>query len=66
MNSLLTMSNIVEIFMESRLPSFEVVVGVVTDRMSGVHHLPEHLRVLVDILAHHEESGFDVVLRQYL
>lgn len=66
MNSLLTMFNIVEIFMELRLPSFEVVVGMVTNRVSGFKHLRKDIRVLVDILAHHEERRFDVVLRQYL
>ena len=64
MNSFLTMFNIVEIFMESRLPSFEVVVGVVTNRVSGFKHLRKDIRVLVDILAHHEERRFDIVLGQ--
>ena len=44
----------------------DVVEGVVADAVAALHHHAEHLGMLADVVAHHEEGGFDVVLVQQI
>lgn len=46
----------------ARYPSFEMVVGMVAERVAGVNDLVKDIRMFVDILAHHEERSRNVVL----
>ena len=41
-----------------------MIIGVVRYRMTSLHHLFEHLGMLVDILADHEERGLHAVVLQ--
>lgn len=52
------------VFTETCLPSFEVIIGVISDRMTGCQHLSKHFRMLVNILSYHEECGLNAVLIQ--
>ncbi len=45
-------------------PTLHMVIGMITDTVSGFQYLSEHLGVLVDVLADHEEGGLHVVFRQ--
>ena len=56
--------HILHVFLKRRFPTFEMVVGMVPDTMSGLHDLFVHLGMFVDILTHHEEGCFDLVACQ--
>ena len=56
--------HISHVFIETCLPSFEVIIGVITDRMTGCPNLSKHFRMLVNILSYHEECGLNAVLIQ--
>ena len=43
----------------------EMVVGVVPDLMSLVHDLLKEFGMALDVFAHHEECGLDIVFAQY-
>ena len=47
-----------------RVPAFEVVIGMIADGMACLKHLRKDIRMLVDILPHHEESSLDIISRE--
>lgn len=60
-DGLLASGYVGHIFIKGRVPAFEVVVSMIADRMTGRNDLRKDIRVLVNILTHHEERGLDAV-----
>lgn len=57
---------ILHVHIEWRLPSFKMIIRVITDRMTAFDHLLKHLRVLVDVLAYHKERCLHAITLQNL
>ena len=60
-DGLLASGYVGHIFIKGRVPAFEVVVGMIADRMTGRNDLRKDIRVLVNILTHHEERSLDAI-----
>ena len=58
--------HVCHIVVQAAAPSFEVVVGMIGDRVTASQYLSEHLRMLVYVLANHEECPFHPVSFQNL
>lgn len=58
---ILPLGDIRHVLMERRAPTFEMIVGMIANRVSGLDNLREDIRVFVDILADHEEGSFDMI-----
>lgn len=58
---ILPLGDIRHVLMERRAPTFEMIIGMIANRVSGLDNLREDIRVFVDILADHEEGSFDMI-----
>ena len=48
------------------LKSPDVIEGMVANAVTLLHYLTEFVGMLADVVAHHEERGLDIVLRQQI
>ena len=46
------------------VPAFEMVIGMVANRMAVLYDLREDIGVLVDILPDHKKGRLDIILRK--